>query len=159
MIGGFLQSSNEQLLIASAVFFAFRVAVIALTYFLNNHLTSESLPQFDPVWLIWKTLSFAWKHKSPVRPSAFIYCGGTHSRLDLAKERYGGPFTTKQVENVRSFWYLLLIPFCHVLCPATFFFRDTSSSIHYFHRKRIFNFAREIRSLFYFYHYRDSSFS
>ena len=76
MIGGFLRSSDGQLLIASAVFFAFTVAVIALTYFLNNHLTSESSPQFDPVWLIWKTLSFAWKYKFPVRPSACIYWSG-----------------------------------------------------------------------------------
>ena len=31
------------------------------------------------------------------------------SRLDLAKERYGGPFTTEQVEDVKSFWNILTI--------------------------------------------------
>ena len=31
------------------------------------------------------------------------------TRLDLCKERYGGPFTTVQVEDVKSFLYILSI--------------------------------------------------
>ena len=60
-------------------------------------------------------MRFAWKNKKPLQPSAFTYCDGPPSRLDLAKERYGGPYTTVQVEDVKSFWYLVLIPLCHYL--------------------------------------------
>ena len=60
-------------------------------------------------------MRFAWKYKKPLQPSAFTYCDGPPSRLDLAKERYGGPYTTVQVEDVKSFWYLVLIPLCHYL--------------------------------------------
>ena len=40
--------------------------------------------------------------------SAFTY-GEIPSRLDLAKQRYGGPFTTWEVEDVKSFWRILLV--------------------------------------------------
>ena len=59
--------------------------------------------------MIWRVMKYAWKHKYPVRRSAFTYNENPPSRLDLAKERYGGPFTTEQVEDVKSFWNILTI--------------------------------------------------
>ena len=50
---------------------------------------------------------YAWKHKQPTRRSAFTYGESPPSRLDLGKQRYGGPFTTEQVENVRTFLYII----------------------------------------------------
>ena len=42
--------------------------------------------------------------------SAFTYCeDNIPSRLDLDKEQYGGPFTTEQVEDVTTFFQLLLL--------------------------------------------------
>ena len=41
--------------------------------------------------------------------NAFTFGESPPSRLDLAKERYGGPFTTVQVEDVKSFLYILSI--------------------------------------------------
>jgi len=32
------------------------------------------------------------------------------SRMDLGKSKYGGPFTTEQVEDVKSFLKLLVMP-------------------------------------------------
>ena len=40
--------------------------------------------------------------------SAFTY-GEVPSRLDLAKNRYGGPFTTEEVEDVKTFGRILLV--------------------------------------------------
>lgn len=58
----------------------------------------------SPYGLAYRVLRFAWQHKVPVRRSAFTYCReeGWPSRLDLAKQRYGGPFTTEQVEDVKT---------------------------------------------------------
>ena len=59
---------------------------------------------------VWKVLSFSRKHKYPLNRSAFTYCeDNVPSRLDLGKEQYGGPFTTEQVEDVRTFFQLLLL--------------------------------------------------
>ena len=59
---------------------------------------------------VWKVPSFSWRHKYPLNRSAFTYCeNNVPSRLDLGKEQYGGPFTTEQVEDVRTFFLLLLL--------------------------------------------------
>ena len=58
----------------------------------------------NPYKLVYKVIKFAKNHTNPVRRSAFTYCEDElPSRLDLGKEKYGGPFTTEQVENVKAF--------------------------------------------------------
>ena len=60
--------------------------------------------------VIFKVLNFARKHKHPLRRSAFTYTDDeVPSRIDFAKERYGGPFTTEQVEDVKTFLRILTI--------------------------------------------------
>ena len=75
----------------------------------KQRLVIEPPTHIDPVKMIWRVMKYAWKHKYPVRRSAFTYNENPPSRLDLAKERYGGPFTTEQVEDVKSFWNILTI--------------------------------------------------
>ena len=58
----------------------------------------------NPYKLVYNIICFARKHSSPIQRSAFTYCEDElPSRLDLAKEKYGGPFTTEQVEDVKVF--------------------------------------------------------
>ena len=58
----------------------------------------------NPYILVYKVIQFAKKHRHPVRRSAFTYCEDElPSRLDFGKEKYGGPFTTEEVENVNAF--------------------------------------------------------
>ena len=67
---------------------------------------------------IYQVLKFAAKHKAPLNRSAFTYWEeDIPSRLDLGKSRYGGPFTTEQVEDVKTLFKLLtlLIPISIVL--------------------------------------------
>ena len=53
--------------------------------------------------LIYCVLKFAVKHKAPLNRSALTYWEeNIPSRMDLGKSRYGGPFTTEQVEDVKS---------------------------------------------------------
>ena len=70
-------------------------------------ITIEPLTRKNPLSLIIAVIKFAKKHKTPLFRSAFTY-GEVPERLDMAKQRYGGPFTTEEVENVKSFWRILL---------------------------------------------------
>ena len=60
--------------------------------------------------IIYQVLKFAAKHKAPVNRSAFTYWEeDIPSRIDLGKSKYGGPFSTEQVEDVKTVLRLLLI--------------------------------------------------
>lgn len=60
--------------------------------------------------MVVKVLNYAWMHKYPLQCSAFTYCDDEiPSRFDYAKESYGGPFTTEQVEDVKTFLKIMII--------------------------------------------------
>ena len=64
----------------------------------------------NPYKLVYKVIKFAAQHKSPICRSAFTYCEDElPSRMDLAKDKYGGPFTTEQVEDVKAFLGILQV--------------------------------------------------
>ena len=64
--------------------------------------------QHNPYKTVFKVLNFARTHKWPLRRSTFTYCDDEKpSRVDYAKERYGGPFITEQVEDVKAFLRIL----------------------------------------------------
>ncbi len=59
---------------------------------------------------IYRVLKFAAKHKAPLNRSALTYWEeDIPSRMDLGKSRYGGPFTTEEVEDVKTFFKILII--------------------------------------------------
>ena len=74
----------------------------------HSHFTTEPVGRINPVKHIFKVLKYARHHSQPVFRSAFTY-GEVHSRLDPAKNRYGGPFTTEEVEDVKTFGRILLV--------------------------------------------------
>ena len=79
----------------------------------------------NPYKLVYKVLRFAKDHTNPVRRSAFTYCEDElPSRLDLGKEKYGGPFTTEQVENVKAFIGIVRV----LLTIGPIFFADVAFS-------------------------------
>ena len=64
----------------------------------------------NPFKQMWKVLKFGLQNKHPLNRSAFTFCEDTTpSRLDLGKHQYGGPFTTEEVEDVKTFLRLLLL--------------------------------------------------
>ena len=81
----------------------------------------------NPYKIVIKVLNFARKHKYPLYRSAFTYADDEEpSRIDFAKERYGGPFTTEQVEDVKTFLRILVVLLALGLLfvldiPASFF--------------------------------------
>ena len=108
-LAGAIKSNFGYYGICCLCFVLFVGFVITLACCCKHYFTIEPPAHIDPVKMIWRVMKYAWKHKYPVRRSAFTYCDSPPSRLDLAKERYGGPFTTEQVEDVKSFWNILTI--------------------------------------------------
>lgn len=70
----------------------------------------------NPIILIIKVLNFARKNKYPEYRSAMTYLQEVHpSRVDLAKDTYGGPFKDDDVESVKTFFRLFLLLLCIML--------------------------------------------
>ena len=77
--------------------------------FLNHWLIKEPV-KHNPVKLIYQVLKYAAKNRHPRLRSAFTYWEDKpYSRIDLGKNKYGGPFTTEQVEDVKTFFRILTI--------------------------------------------------
>ena len=82
--------------------------IIALVQAKKNSFISVTKRNY--IRLIYRVISYATKHSHPVRRSAFTYWEDfTPSRIDLGKEKYGGPFSTEEVEDVKTFLRLSLL--------------------------------------------------
>ena len=82
------------------------VAVIMIGVCFRHKFTIEPPRSVDPLKLV---IKYAWKHKYPERPT-YTDDPNTTSRLDFGKKRYGGPFTSDQVENnIKSFGRILAV--------------------------------------------------
>ena len=91
----------------SAVFF---MVALIFTCFKHRWFNSHIVRYQNPCKLIFKVLSFARKNKVPLYRSAFTFSDDERpSRLDFAKERFGGPFTTEQVEDTKSFFKVIAV--------------------------------------------------
>ncbi len=72
-------------------------------YFIDN-------ARLNPYRLICNVTKFARRHKVPIRRSAFTFCEDRlPSGLDLGMDKYGGPFTMEQVEDVKAFYGILKV--------------------------------------------------
>ena len=91
------------------------VMVLAVTLCLVRHRRRWFLIEpggLNPYKLVYRVTKFARQHKIPVQRSAFTYCEDElPSGLDLGKEKYGGCFTTEQVEDVKAFYGILKVLF------------------------------------------------
>ena len=65
-----------------------------------------------PLKLIYHVLRYAWNHTCPENRSAFTYWEeDIPPRIDLGKRKYGGPFTTEEVEDTKTFFRIILLFF------------------------------------------------
>ena len=75
-----------------------------------NHWLLKEPANKNPFKLFFGVLRYAAKNKSPRQRSAFTYWEDKpYSRIDLAKDKYGGPYTTEQVEDVKVVLRILLL--------------------------------------------------
>ena len=106
--------NDEQLplLISAVVCFGVHSIVVVANIFCQT-LFIQSQSCDNPYKTVFGVVNFARKHKVPVRRSAMTYCeSGLPGRLDLAKTKYGGPYTNESVENVKTFFRILVVLLC-----------------------------------------------
>ena len=96
-------------LIASGV----SVSLVLVSHsFFKHKLENISLMK-NPIKLIVRVLCYARKHKYPENRSALTYWEEeVPSRLDLGKDKYGGPFTEEEVEDVKTVFRMLPLFIC-----------------------------------------------
>ena len=99
----------KQFVIVSYVLSGVAMCIVILSNFMFKHWLDTTPNIANPIKLIWKVLNYARKNKYPKNRSALTYWERDYpSRLDLGKEKYGGPFSEEEVENVKT--VLRLIP-------------------------------------------------
>ena len=90
------------------LFLSVALSTVACLVFLCNHVLIKEPVTQNPFKLIYQVVKYAKGHKFPQLRSAFTYCeDDIPSRIDLGKAKYGGPFTTEQVEDVKTFFRVL----------------------------------------------------
>ena len=100
------------------------IAVIIVHY--KKHWFIIDAARTNPYKLVYRVTKFAHQHKVPIRRSAFTYCeDDIPSGLDLGKSKYGGPFTTEEVENVKAFYGIIKI----LIALGIALFMNVASSI------------------------------
>ena len=109
----FLTGSTLMFFLASCASEQYRIFLIVLLCFClslalvllllcHQWLTKEPVTR-NPLKLIYKVIKYAINTKRPQQRSAFTYCEDElPSRIDFGKMKYGGPFTTEQVEDVKT---------------------------------------------------------
>ena len=86
------------------------VSIAMCSKFLFSHWLIDHRQNHNPLKTVYRVLKFAKQHKYPVNRSAFTYWEEEiPSRIDLGKTKYGGPFTTEEVEDVKTFFRILTL--------------------------------------------------
>ena len=79
------------------------LSIVLCSHFLCKHWLIDHRSTQHPLRTIYRVLKYAKQHKCPVDRSAFTYWEEEiPSRIDLGKSKYGGPFTTEEVEDVKT---------------------------------------------------------
>ena len=90
-------------------------SVVLITHSFFKHWLETTPLIINPIKLIGKVLNYARKNKYPRNRSALTYWEEDYpSRLDLGKEKYGGPFTEEEVENVKTVLRMIPLMICIV---------------------------------------------
>ena len=89
------------------VFVVTSVGVLLNIYY-RNHFEPSGVLVKNPYKTVLRVLEYAWHHKFPEKRSAFTYWEEKiPSRIDLGKNKYGGPFSEQEVEDVKSFFRIV----------------------------------------------------
>ena len=84
---------------------------LCMLFCFKRHLKIDRTGE-HPLKLIYQVLKYAWYHKCPENRSAFTYWEeDIPPRIDLGKRKYGGPFTTEEVEDTKTFFRIILLFF------------------------------------------------
>ena len=91
--------------------FVVLTASLLLSCYKRSWFHSEPQTQ-NPYGTVYRVLRYVARHDRPERPSAETYCDNERpTRMDFAKIRFGGPFATETVEDVKTFLRILVMLF------------------------------------------------
>ena len=100
--------------LSSTLLFTIALAVIIISDCLCQQWLDRTHKVTNPIKLITQVLNYTRKHRYPERRSAFTYIDEEQpTRMDYGKEKFGGPFTEEEVEDVKT--ALRLFPLVIVL--------------------------------------------
>ena len=109
--------SKMYFLIASLIISIITIVLIIISHCLFKHWLDITPQITNTIKLIVRVLNYTRKNKYPRNRSALTYWEEDYPpRLDLGKEKYGGPFSEEEVEDVKT--VLRLLPF--FICIAGF---------------------------------------
>ena len=109
VILGCLFSDYLSLVVEVGVNVLFMGAALLCWYCLDKWLVKEPI-SINPFKTVRDVLKFSSQHKIPIHRSSLTFYDDTPpSRLDLGKSKYGGPFSTEKVEDVKSFFAISLL--------------------------------------------------
>uniref|UniRef100_A0A1X7VQZ0 Uncharacterized protein n=1 Tax=Amphimedon queenslandica TaxID=400682 RepID=A0A1X7VQZ0_AMPQE len=137
--GPFTEEEVEDI---KTVFPGVAISFVLVSHSLFKHKLENITLIKNPIRLIVRVLCYARKHKYPENRSALTYWEEeAPSRLDLGKDKYGGPFTEEEVEDVKTVFRML------PLFIAVFSFAATDEVYHW-----IFTGTVECESLLLLFH-------
>ena len=103
----FIQASYLSILLPIVLSIVLLLIVVLIVHY-KKHWFIIDTARSNPYKLVYRVTKFARQYKVHIHRSAFTYCeDDIPSRLDLGKSKYGGPFTTEEVENVKAFYGIL----------------------------------------------------
>ena len=92
----------SQSLLSSIFITLLLTLALCVEFIFRKELVKEPMSP-NPLKLIYGVVRYARKHKYPVARSSLSYWDKKKWRIDLSKSMYGGPFTSDEVEDVKSF--------------------------------------------------------
>ena len=130
------RSRLKNLYISSTILFAVPLVVIIISDCLCQQWLDKTHKVTNPIKLIIQVLNYTRKHSYPERRSAFTYIDEEKpTRMDYGKEKFGGPFTEEEVEDVKTVLRLLPLVICLSLSvcileiyPTEYVFSDNYNS-------------------------------
>ena len=99
--------------VATAGIFAICLVAIIVSDCLCQQWLDKTHKATNPIKLIIQVLNYTRKHSYPERRSAFTYLDEEQpARIDFGKDKFGGPFTEEEVEDVKTVLRLLPLLMC-----------------------------------------------
>ena len=106
------EAENATLLVYIAILSLAAVGSLVLLHKSKRHLYILRAG-LNPFKNIYKVLKYSWNHKVPQHRSAFTYWEeDIPRRIDLGKNKYGGPFTNEEVEDTKTFLRFMPLLLC-----------------------------------------------
>ena len=138
-------NGDETNLVSMLFVVAISSVALCLDFLFRKWLIVEPVCQ-NPLKTVLSVLKYSATHNRPARRSALTYWEDEiPSRMNLGKSKYGGPFTTEQVEDVKTFFRLLAISIAVIvfLYPLNLCFSSLSYFFAHFQSLRSLAFNEE----------------